>query len=34
MGGLHEATLSYMDDVNELGEDKKDILVTDEVCCF
>ncbi len=32
MGGLREATLSYMDDVNELGEDEKDILVTDEVC--
>jgi hypothetical protein len=29
---LCEATLSYMDNVNELGEDEKDILVTDEVC--
>ncbi len=28
MGGLREATLSYMDDVNELGEDEQDILVT------
>jgi hypothetical protein len=32
MGGLREATLSYMDDVNELGEDEQDILVTDELC--
>jgi hypothetical protein len=32
MGGLQEATLSYMDDVNELGEDEQDILVTDELC--
>jgi hypothetical protein len=29
---LCEATLSYMDNVNELGEDEKDILVTDELC--
>ncbi len=32
MGGLRKATLSYMDDVNELGEDEQDILVTDELC--
>ncbi len=32
MGGLCEATLSYMDDVNELGEDEQDILITDELC--
>ncbi len=32
MGGLREATLSYMDDVNELCEEEQDILVTDELC--
>jgi hypothetical protein len=32
MGGLCEATISYIDDVNELGEQEKDILIVDKVC--
>jgi hypothetical protein len=32
MGGLCEATISYIDDVNELGQQEKDILIIDEVC--
>jgi hypothetical protein len=32
MAGLREVTYSYMDDVNELGEDDEDIVLLDEIC--
>ena len=32
MGGLREASLGYMDDVNLLGEDDNDLLLMDQVC--
>jgi hypothetical protein len=32
MGILREASIGYMDDINELGEDENDIVLTDQIC--
>jgi hypothetical protein len=32
MAGLQEVAYSYMDDVNELGEDENDIVLMDDIC--
>jgi hypothetical protein len=32
MGALREASFGYMDNINELGEDDNDIVVTDQIC--
>jgi hypothetical protein len=32
MGILMEASIGYMDDINELGEDESDIVLTDQIC--
>ncbi len=32
MGLIREASIGYMDDINELGEDDNDIVLTDQIC--
>jgi hypothetical protein len=32
MGTIREASIGYMDDINELGEDDNDIVLTDQIC--
>jgi hypothetical protein len=32
MGIIRKASFNYMDNINELGEDDNDIVVTDQIC--
>ncbi len=32
MGALREASFGYMDNINELGEDDNNVVITDQTC--